>query len=289
MAQATEEQEPGAQEQAHVRKVTIMPYLEVEGSRRIYFERYRGNGRPIVLVHAWAANARSWDTVTPALLANGNEVVIFDQRTCGRSDNDFDDVSISALGSDVVTLCQHLGLREPILNGWSLGGTAVVDAAARLENNLGGLVLTGGTSPRHTAASDWPHGGTRDDVQGILDNLAADRASTLKTVARSLCALPVGDAVVDWLWGMFLEMGPRGDELLRALAEIDQREAIGTISAPTLLLHGRQDGFAAFSGTEAAAELYQNARLVPFDECGHAPFLEDRDQYLSELMSFVNR
>lgn len=266
-----------------------MAYLEVENSRRIYFEHYRGNRRPVVLVHAWAANSRAWDTVTSALLANGNEVVVVDQRTCGRSDKDFDDVSISALGSDIVTLCQHLELREPILNGWSLGGAAVVDAAARLNDAVGGLVLTGGTTPRYTAASDWPHGSTTDDVQGMLDSLAADRASTMKTVARSLCALPVGEAVVDWLWSMFLEMGPRGDELLRALAEIDQRETIRAISAPTLLLHGRQDGFAAFSGTEAAVPLYQNARLVPFDGCGHAPFLENRDQYLPELLAFVSQ
>lgn len=264
-----------------------MTYLEVEGPRSIYFEQHRNSGRPVVLVHGWGATGRCWDTVAPALRANGNEVVILDQRGCGRSDNDFEDLSISALGSDVAALCQHLGLREPVLNGWSLGGAVVVDAATQLEQNLGGLVLTGGATPRYTAAPDWPHGATMDDVQGVLDGLASDRATTLKSVAESVCAVPVGQPVVDWIYGMFLEMGPRADESLRALGEIDQRKTLGTLCVPTLLLHGRQDGFAAFSGAQAAVDLYQDARLVAFDECGHAPFLESRDHYLAELTSFL--
>lgn len=266
-----------------------MAHLEVEGSRRLYFEHHRGSGRPVVLVHGWGANGRCWDTVAPALRANGNEVLILDQRACGRSDKDFEDVSITALGADVARLCELLCLREPVLNGWSLGGAVVVDAAVRLGTNVGGLVLTGGATPRYTSAPDWPHGGTHDDVQGVLDGLAADRASTLKGVAGAVCAAEVSEAVLDWLWGMFLEMGPRADESLRDLADTDQRKALGTLSAPALLMHGRQDGFVAFSGAEAATELCADARLVAFDQCGHAPFLEDRERYLAELIGFVNR
>lgn len=266
-----------------------MAYLEVEGSKRIYFEHHAGSGRPVVLVHGWGANARCWDTVAPALRANGNEVVLLDQRACGRSDNDFDDVSIAALGSDVARLCEHLGLRAPVVNGWSLGGAVAVDAVARLGANAGGLVLTGGASPRYTATSDWPHGGTLDDVQGVLNGLAADRASTLKAVSEAVCVAPVGEPVVNWLYGMFLEMGPRADESLRDLADVDQRKTLGALEIPVLSLHGNQDGFVAFSNAEAAVELCSQASLVEFDGCGHAPFLEERDRYLTELTGFLNR
>lgn len=266
-----------------------MAYLEVEGSRRIYFEHHPGPGRPIVLVHGWGATGRCWDTTAPALYANGNEVIILDQRTCGRSDNDFEDVSISALGSDIARLCDHLRLREPVINGWSLGGAVAVDAVARLGKNVSGLVLTGGATPRYTAAPDWPHGGTRDDVEGMLTALAADRATTLKGVADAVCAAPVSPEVITWLWGMFLEMGPPGDESLRDLASVDQRKTLSALEVPVLLLHGRKDGFVAFSGAEAARDLCAGARLVEFPSCGHAPFLEDRDTYLAELTGFLNQ
>lgn len=266
-----------------------MAYLEVDGSRRIYFEHHPGPGRPVVLVHGWGATARSWDTVAPALRANGNEVVLLDQRTCGRSDNDFADVSIAALGADVALLCERLRLDRPVVNGWSLGGAVAVDAVSRLGNQAGGLVLTGGATPRYTAAPDWPHGGTVEDVEGVLGGLAADRATTFRAVAEAVCAKPVSTDVVNWIWGMFLEMGPRGDESLRDLAAIDQRKALGSLEVPVLFLHGTEDGFVAFSGAKAARELCADARLVEFPGCGHAPFVEDRDTYLSDLLGFVSR
>jgi pimeloyl-ACP methyl ester carboxylesterase len=108
-------------------------------------------------------------------------------------------------------------------------------------------------------------------------------------VASAVCVAPVSAEVVDWMWGMFLETGPRVDDSLRDLAEIDQRKAIAALEVPVLLLHGREDGFVAFSGAEAALGLYQDARLVVFDNCGHAPFLEDRDTYLAELTGFLNQ
>jgi pimeloyl-ACP methyl ester carboxylesterase len=264
-------------------------YLEVESGRRIYVEHHPGERRPVVLVHGWGVTARSWDTVAPALRAAGHEVALLDLRCCGRSDNDFADVSIAAMGADVARLCEQLGLDRPVVNGWSLGGAVAVDAVARLGAAAGALVLTGGATPRYTSAPDWPHGGTADDVEAVLAAAAADRATTFKGVAQAVCAVPVSTEVIDWMWGMFLEMGPRGDDSLRDLAALDQRKTLSTLDLPTLLLHGRQDGFVAFSGTEAAVPLYPAARLVAFDASGHAPHLEERDAYLSELLAFLDQ
>lgn len=265
-----------------------MAYLEVEGTRRIYFEHHHGQGAPVVLVHGWGASGRCWDTVAPALRANGNAVVLLDQRACGRSDKDFDDVSIAAAGSDVADLCEHLRLHKPIVNGWSLGGAVAVDAVARIGDNAGGLVLTGAASPRYTATEGWPHGGSVDDVENILGAAAADRPSTFRQVANSVCAAPVGQHVVDWLWKMFLEMGPRGDESMRDLAHLDQRTTLENLDLPTLLLHGTHDGFVPLSGAEAGRKLCRDAVLVEFSDSGHAPFLEERERYLEALLGFIN-
>lgn len=266
-----------------------MGQLEVEDGRRIYFEHHAGAGRPVVLVHGWGVTARAWDTVAPALRAAGHEVVLLDLRCCGRSDNDFADVSITAMGADVARLAEHLSLDHPVVVGWSLGGAVAVDAVDRLGAAVAGLVLTGGATPRYTSAPDWPHGGTVDDVEAVLAGAAADRATTFKGVAQAVCAVPVSSDVVDWMWGMFLEMGPRGDDSLRDLAGLDQRKTIAALEVPVLLLHGRHDGFVPFSGAEAAVGLYRDARLVPFDASGHAPHLEERDAYLAELLAFVGR
>lgn len=267
----------------------IMGYLPVENDRRIYFEHHRGEGRPIVLIHGWGATARAWDTTLPALRANGNEVVTLDLRCCGRSDKDFDDVSIAALAADVVALVEHLDLDRPVINGWSLGGAVATAAAAQLGERASALVLTGGASPRYTATDDWPHGGTVADVEGVLAGAAANRAETFRGVAAAVCAQDPGEAVLESIWDMFMSMGPRGDDSLRDLATIDLRKEIAALEVPILLLHGRLDAFVPFSGAEAVPALNDRAEVVEFPSSGHAPFLEERDRYLAALTGFLNR
>jgi non-heme chloroperoxidase len=108
-----------------------MSRLAVEQDRTLSFEFHPGApANPVVVLsHGWGMNARAWDDVTARLCDAGHSVLVYDHRACGHSDKDFRDVSIDALGSDVVALCDHLALSSVVLNGWSLGGAVVVDAA----------------------------------------------------------------------------------------------------------------------------------------------------------------
>jgi non-heme chloroperoxidase len=264
-----------------------VPYLTVEGDRKIRFEHYRGSGRAVVLVHGWGMGARCWDTTLGTLVQHGHEVVAFDQRCCAGSDKDFVDVSVGANGSDVVALVEACGLVRPVLNGWSFGGAVAVDAAAKLGDNLGGLVLTGGATPRYTAAPDWPHGGTPEDIAGTLAALSTARVETFAAVAQATCAVDVGEPTRRWMLDLFLQTSPRADAGLESLGGIDQREILRSLTVPVLLLAGRQDVIVPFDGVAASVELLRDGRLVEFADCGHATFLEDGERYRSELLGFL--
>jgi len=265
-----------------------MAFLDVEDGKRVYYEHHAGSGRPVVLVHGWGVNAHCWDTTLPALLAAGHAVVLIEHRGCGRSDKDFADTSIAAIAADVVALVAHLGLRKPVLNGWSLGGAVVTEAAKRLGDDIGGLVLTGGATPRYTQAEGWPYGGTPDDVEGVLAGLAADRATTFRAVAGAVCVKPVSQDVVESIWLAFMETAPTTDATLRDLAHIDQRDILPALTCPVLLMCGREDGFVSFDGVAASRQLFRDARLVEFGGCGHAPFFEDGETYRAELLAFLS-
>lgn len=262
-------------------------FLDVENGKRVYYEHHSGTGRPVVLVHGWAASAHAWDSTVPVLLAQGHSVTVIEHRGCGRSDKDFDDVSIAAIASDVVALVRHLGLSRPVLNGWSLGGAVVVEAARQLGDDVGGLVLTGGATPRYTQTDDWPHGAKPEDVEGVLAGLSADRAGTFRAVADAVCAKPVSAATVESMWLDFLATGPTVGTTMRGLIDLDQRDVLGSLLCPVLLLCGNQDAFVAFDGVAASKDLYRDARLVEFDGVGHAPFVEDPETYRAELTTFL--
>jgi len=262
--------------------------LDVDGGRRIYYEYVPGSGHTILLSHGWGMSCRVWDN-TSALLANaGFGVLAYDHRACGGSDKDFTDVSIAALGRDVVALCDAADLDTVILNGWSLGGAVAVDAAVRLGSRVRGLVLTTAATPRFTRTGSFPHGGTAGDVEATVKALRADRATFLHGLYfDGVFAMDVGEPVKRWAWQLALQASPAADASLGALAELDQRESLRALPIPALVFVGTEDGVVSPEIGRAAAELLPAGRIVELAGCGHAPFLERPDAYHRELMSFL--
>jgi pimeloyl-ACP methyl ester carboxylesterase len=241
-------------------------------------------------MHGFGMACRVWDHCLPVLLKENISVLMIDQRCCGQSDKDFSDVSINALGTDVVRICDHLGLNSLVLNGWSLGGAVAVDAAAKLGDRVAGLVLTGGATPRYTQAENFPHGGTAEDVAATVAALQADRPGFLQGLYfEGVFATEVEDIVKEWCWEMAVQESPAGDASLLELGTLDQRDLIQALPCPAIIVHGTEDGVVPFAIGQAAAEMLPAGELIEMKGCGHAPFLEDKDTYHQHLLNFVGR
>lgn len=264
-----------------------MAYLETGGGR-IYYEHHAGTRMPVLLLHAWAMNTRVWDSTLSALLAAGHEVIAFDQRGCGRSDKDFSDFSIAASAGDAVALVEKLGLDRVVVNGWSLGGAVATETAHRLGARCKGLILTCGASPRYTQAEGFPHGGTPADVEATVAAIRPDRATFFHGIARAVCARPVGEPVLDWMWSIFMQASPGADRSLAELGTIDQRAILSALEVPVLSIAGSEDVFTPPGIGEFAASSTRRGRLVRFEGCGHGPMFEDYDRYCSEVLGFLS-
>lgn len=265
-----------------------MGRLAVEQNREIHFEHYAGQGPTVVLSHGWGLNTRCWDDVIAHLRDAGRAVLAYDHRACGESDKDFADVSIDALGNDVVALCTHLKLDRVVLNGWSLGGAVVVDAAVKLADRLAGLVLTAGATPRYTRADDFPHGGTPADVAATVSALRANRVNFLRTLYfDAVFAKDVGEPVKQSTWLAALRASSAADASLAALAHIDQRDALRALGVPVLVYAGELDAVVPADICKAAATMAPHSTLVVLPGVGHAPFLEDAAGYFAALDDFL--
>lgn len=258
-----------------------------EAGREIYYEHYRGSGTPVVLIHGWAMSCRVWDNVTRFLVEAGHEVVCFDQRGCGRSDKDFEDVSIAASVSDVMKLLEALGIEGAVLNGWSLGGAIAVGAAAELGPKCKGVILTCGATPRYEQAEDFPYGVPPGGVAATVDAFNESRFAFLHQLAQGVCVKDPGEGVVDWLASLFKECGPLVGATISELGTIDQRETMKSLSVPVLNIIGSKDSIADPEVGRAADKLLQHGMLVDFEDCGHAPFLEDFPRYRDEVLRFL--
>lgn len=266
-----------------------MAYFDAEHGKRLYYEYYAGNRRPVVLVHGWATHSRVWDGVIADLRARGHAVVTFDQRGCGLSDKDFASHAIAASIADTVALIDSLKLNGAVLNGWSLGGAIALGAAAKLGNRCGGLILTCGAAPRYTQAVDFPHGGAAADVRALANAMHADRAGFFHGLTGGVCAKPVSQAVKDWMWQVFMASGPGVGETIADLADIDQRAILAALEAPVLSMVGMKDAIVVPAIGVLAGESARNGTVVRFEDCGHAPFIEDYASYVAAQAAFLDK
>lgn len=266
-----------------------MAYHVTKEGRRVYYEHYRGSNTPVFLIHGWGMSTHVWVDIIEALKAAGHEVLALDHRGCGRSDRDFSDLSIKAIADDVVAIAKACELRRVVLNGWSLGGAVAAEAAEQLGAVTAGLVLTCGASPRYTRAADFPYGGEREAVLGMGAAISAGRAAFFRGLVQNVCAKDIGQPALDWMWSIFMNTGPDVVRSLMDLADLDQRKLLSALSAPVLSIVGGKDVIIQPEVGIEAAKHAKNGEFVVFEDCGHAPFIEDAARYTKTLLGFLAR
>lgn len=72
-----------------------------------------------------------------------------------------------------------------------------------------------------------------------------------------------------------------------SLGEFDLRPALESVRVPTLVVHGRQDPIPLASSEAAAYAL--GAELVTLEDCGHVPYVEQRDTLMHAVREFLSR
>ncbi|MFE3168905.1 alpha/beta fold hydrolase [Streptomyces sp. NPDC059224] len=101
-----------------------MPFVAVgeENSRPIelYYEDH-GSGTPVVLIHGYPLDGRSWEKQEAALLAAGHRVIAYDRRGFGKSSQPGFGYDYDTFARDLDVLLTELDLRDVALVGFSMG------------------------------------------------------------------------------------------------------------------------------------------------------------------------
>jgi lipase len=130
--------------------------IRANGIELAYFEwglPFAGREPTILLCHATGFHARCWDPVVRHL--GDRHVVAVDQRSHGRSTKTPIE-HWKVFGEDLAAFIRGLDLRDVLGVGHSMGGHAIVDAAAACHDRFERLVLI---DPVIAAAGDYAGGG----------------------------------------------------------------------------------------------------------------------------------
>jgi class 3 adenylate cyclase len=159
--------------------------------------------------------------------------------------------------------------------------------AATYPQRTRALVLFGAFA-RIVQTDDYPEGVPRESVEEFFTMLEREWGThvSLEVWAPSVADDPEMQAI----WGRFLRTGtsPRGAmSLLRLYLDLDVRHVLPTISAPTLILHRRDDRVSPLRCGQYIAERVPGARLVELPGQDHLPAIGDAARVLDEAEEFL--
>jgi len=251
-------------------EVRMNDCLRVDDGSELFFED-AGSGPALLLLHGLTGTHDDFQHVFDvAALRNTWRVVAFDARGHGRSTNATGHFSIRTCAQDVVTLLDHLGLRQVCAVGASLGAKTLLHVATLAPERVADMVLVSATPrfPERTRAllrqaATAPHS---------PDEWAAMRARHLR-----------GDAQIEALWRMPAKLAEDLGDM--AFTGHD----LAAIRARTLVVAGDRDPLYPI---ELAVELYRgipNAALHVVPGAGHLPiFGEHREAFEAAAMKWLS-
>jgi pimeloyl-ACP methyl ester carboxylesterase/DNA-binding winged helix-turn-helix (wHTH) protein len=248
----------------------------------------------IVLVLGWTfpfrALARLAETAgTLSALTGIGRVVLFDKRGTGLSDPVKRLPSLDERMDDLRAVLDAAGSRQAVLLGFSEGGALCMLFAAAYPDRVRGLVLVG-AFPRMAAAPDWPAGWSPERAaaarayiqQGwgggqtilALAPRAASRPDFRRFAAETEQEGASPGAALD-----VLEMNLR----------VDVRPLLGTVRAPTHVLHRTDDGIIDVRNGRALAAAIPGAQLTELPGDDHVFLFEDNATVVAAVRALADR
>jgi 3-oxoadipate enol-lactonase len=229
----------------------------------------------VVLSSALGTTHELWspqlEAFTPRL-----QLVRYDHPGHGGSPVQPEPLTIARLGETVLATMERLGLARVSFCGLSLGGCVGQWLAVEHPQRLERLVLAC-TSPRFFTRESWLERAETVRTQGleaIADN-AIDRW------------LSPGNPRRAELRAMLVSTDPEGyARCCEALADFDLRDRVGTIEAPTLVVHGTDDPSVTREDVELLTSI-PGSRLVELEGARHLGSVDRPQEFSAAVLEFL--
>ena len=220
-------------------------------------------------------------------LASFSRLIVFDKRGQGLSDRLGRPPTLEESMDDLGAVMDAAGSERAAVFGISEGGPMSALFAATYPDRVSSLVLYG-TFARMVRTADFPEGvrAERFDEWADLVRRGWGGAVGVELWAPS----EEGNPEFERWWARLLRQGtsPSGAiELMNLYREIDVRAVLPAISAPTLVLHRRDDRMLPARHGNYLAEHIPGARYVELDGADHLPTVGDHGALLDEVEEFL--
>lgn len=246
-----------------------MPHAQVGDIRMNY--SVRGEGDPLLLISGYGSNSAGWRPEFIQGLARSFQVITFDNRGTGETDQPDEPYSIAGMADDAVGLLDILGIERAHVVGISMGGMIAQELALRHPARVAGLVLgcTLCGEPYSVSASEEivelltipPDLDRREAVRrgwpaGFTDQFIAENEALLWQQAERSLVNPTP-----------LYARDRQYEAIQAWSSGDR---LGEIRIPTLVITGDLDRLVPPENSRVIQERIAGSRLEIVEGAAHS-------------------
>jgi pimeloyl-ACP methyl ester carboxylesterase len=231
-------------------------------------------------------------------------VLLFDKAGGGLSDPIPKVRLLEERAAEIEAVMDAVGFGKPVIFGMSEGGPQAIVFAARRPERTRALILYGSFAALPGASWDDLDRDPAELRARLVAELGEDYTPSTEQIARM--QEMVRGARSGWgsgatvkrmfpsvrsigQLGMFERMSA-SPGMLRATMEsnfrIDVRPILPTITAPTLVIHARDDPMPV-QGSRYLADHIPGARLLEVDGADHAPWFTEPERILTEIEEFL--
>lgn len=256
--------------------------------------RGREVGPPLLWVHGLGGWLRNWAPNVHHFTESGYRCVALDLP--GFGDSSKPNVSYNAryFRARVGEFLDALDIPRATFIGNSMGGMISLAMAVRNPERVDRLVLV-------DAAGVRPLAGTAVRVTMDLTTAIVRHGARIDRIMRAMRHWVFEVEPPELLAELRLEFAKYGQEDRRArgrrarsytralwnIMRTNFRPWLPTITAPTLVVHGREDKLVPFEAASIMHREIPGARLVTFDGIGHCPQLETPAKFNTRLQEFL--
>jgi proline-specific peptidase len=271
-----------------------MAIADVNGLK-LYYEIY-GKGYPLFMVHGYGATSKVWIGQINAL-SKHFKVIVYDQRSCGKSDHPKEEYTLDILVEDLNSLMKFLNVDKAHLMGQSMGGWVCQNFALKYPDKINKLVLIG---TNHKGAGVQILKNTLIDLHELAkkDKEAAfwkyGKLMHERSFLKEMKANPEKKFYDLWSPEDLIEeftdnqMVPEDyEKFAQAGAMHDLLERLPEIEHPTIIIGGTKDKLSPKLVLDQMHEALPNSKLEFIQKAGHHVFIEQAPEINQLIIDFL--
>ena len=237
------------------------------------------NGAPVVFSNSLGTDYRLWDPILP-LLPPGLRIIRYDKRGHGLSSCPPAPYSMGALITDAERLLDHLGVKDCLFVGLSIGGMIAQGLAVKRLDLVRAMVIS------KTAAKIGTHELWQDRIDAVRAGGIEALADAImeRWFSKAFRATPELTA-----WRNMLTRQPDEGYIgcSAAIQGTDFYTPTAGLTLPTLAIAGSEDGSTPPDLVRETADLIKGSRFHLIRGAGHLPCVENPEDYAKVLTDFI--